>query len=99
MWFECNVMYSVCIYDLSVLAVSRMGFQKKKYLDRGWVGGLSYIQIFLDFWNFFNFAKPLRETCYSSISITVPLVLRNNHSLRSSVIYTCVCPLWVNHSK
>ena len=40
MWFERNVMYSVCIYDLSVLAVSRMGFRKKKYLDRrvgGWV--------------------------------------------------------------
>ena len=31
MWFERNVMYSVCIiYDLSVLAVSRMGFKKKK---------------------------------------------------------------------
>ena len=40
MWFERNVLYSVCIYDLSVLAVSRMGFQKKKNLDRevgGWV--------------------------------------------------------------
>ena len=38
MWIERNVMYSVCIYDLSVLAVSRMGFQKKN-LDRGgWVG-------------------------------------------------------------
>ena len=37
MWFERNAMYSVCIYDLSVLVVSRMGFQKK-YLDRG-VGG------------------------------------------------------------
>ena len=36
MWFERNVMYSVCIYDLSVLAVSRMGFKKK--MDRG-VGG------------------------------------------------------------
>ena len=38
MWFERNVMYSVCIYDLSVLAVSRMGFKKKKKLDSGWVG-------------------------------------------------------------
>ena len=52
-WFERNVMYSVCIYDLSVLAVSRMGFQKKKYLDRGWVGGLSSIQFFLGFLEFF----------------------------------------------
>ena len=38
MWFERNVMYSVCIYDLSVLAVSRMAFQKTQKLDRG-VGG------------------------------------------------------------
>ena len=28
MWFERNVMYSVCIYDLSVMAVSRMGLKK-----------------------------------------------------------------------
>ena len=34
MWFERNVIYSVCIYDLSVLAVSRMGFQQTKQLDR-----------------------------------------------------------------
>ena len=54
MWFEGNVMYSVCIYDLSVMGVSRVGFQKKK-LDRA----LSSIQFFWDFWNFFNFAKPL----------------------------------------
>ena len=37
MWFERNVMYSV--YDLSVLAVSRMGFQKKNiWIGGGWVG-------------------------------------------------------------
>ena len=30
MWFERNVMYSVCKNDLSVLAVSQMGFKKKK---------------------------------------------------------------------
>ena len=58
MWFERNVMYSV-IYDLSVLTVSRMGFQKKKNWIGGWVGGLSSIQFFFDFWNFFYFAKPL----------------------------------------
>ena len=46
MWFERNVMYSVCIYDLSVLAVSRMGFQKKKYLDRG-VGG--WVELYPNF--------------------------------------------------
>ena len=52
MWFERNVMYSVCIYDLSVLAVSRMGFKKKKNLDRG-VGGLSSIQFFFGLLEFF----------------------------------------------
>ena len=33
-------------YDLSVLSMSVMGFQKKS-LDRGWVGGVSSIQFFL----------------------------------------------------
>ena len=68
MWYERNEMSSVCRLllkvvkshcDLSVLAVSLMGFQKKKKLDRGWVGGLSSIQKKIDFRNFFNFAKPL----------------------------------------
>ena len=46
-------------YDLSVLPMSVMGFQKKS-LHRGWVGGVSSIQFFwLDFWNCFNFTKPL----------------------------------------
>ena len=58
-------MYSVCIYvvkvvksqcDLSVLAVSLMGFQKKKKKKNwigGWVGGLSSIQFFFGFLEFF----------------------------------------------
>ena len=53
MWFERNVMYSVCIYDLSVLAMSRMGFQKKNIWIGGWVGGLSSIQFFFGFLEFF----------------------------------------------
>ena len=44
MWYERNVMYSICIYiyvikshcDLSVLAVSLMSFKKKK---KNWIGG------------------------------------------------------------
>ena len=53
MWFERNVMYSVCIrLEWSVLAVSRMGFQKKKLIG-GWVGGLSSIQFFFGFLEFF----------------------------------------------
>ena len=54
MWFERNVMYSVCIYNLSVLAVSRMGLKKnkKKWIE-GWVGGLSSIQFVFGFLEFF----------------------------------------------
>ena len=45
-------------YDLSVLSMSVMGFQKS--LDGGWVGGVSSIHFFLDFWRKKNnFAKPL----------------------------------------
>ena len=44
-------------YDFSVLSMSVMGFQKK--FGWGWVGGVSSIQFFWDFWNVFNFAKPL----------------------------------------
>ena len=51
-------MYSVCIYivqvvsyDLSVLSMSVMGFQKTK-LDGKWVGGVSSIQIYLGFLEF-----------------------------------------------
>ena len=36
-------------YDLSVLSMSVMGFQKKKLMSRGWVGGVCSIQIFLEF--------------------------------------------------
>ena len=62
MWFERNVIYSVCIYDFGRVTD---GFQKKKNIwIGGWVGGLSSIQFFSDFWNFFNFAKPL-TTCLS----------------------------------
>ena len=37
-------------YDLSVLSMSVMGFQKKKNLDGGWVGGVSSPKFF--FWIF-----------------------------------------------
>ena len=51
MWFERNVMYSVCIYDLSVLAVSRMGFKKKK---KNWIGGVGgWVELYpIFFWIF-----------------------------------------------
>ena len=57
MWFERNVMYSVCIlYDLSVLAVSRMSFQKKK-LNRGVGVWVELYPIFLGFLEFFKLCK------------------------------------------
>ena len=49
---------SCCYYDLSVLSMSVMGFQKKVWMGGGWVG-LALSKFFLDFWNLFNFAKPL----------------------------------------
>ena len=47
-------------YDLSVLSMSEMSFQKK-VLIWGWLGEASSIQFFLweFWWNFFNFEKPL----------------------------------------
>ena len=55
MWFERNVMYSICIYDLSVLAVSRIGLKKKLIGGwvGGWMGGLSSIQFVFGFLDFF----------------------------------------------
>ena len=42
-------------YDLSVLSMSVMGFQKK-------IGWGELYPICLDFWIFFNMAKPLGES-------------------------------------
>ena len=58
MYTVCTLLKVVGYYDLSVLSMSVMGFQKKS-LDGGWAGGESSIQFFWDFWNFFNFAKCL----------------------------------------
>ena len=49
----CTLLKVVGYYDLSVLSMSVMGFQQIK---DGWVGGVSSIQFFL---NFFYFAMPL----------------------------------------
>ena len=42
----------VSYYDLSVLSMSVMGF-KKISLDGGWVGGVSSIQVYFGFLEFF----------------------------------------------
>ena len=60
-------MYSLCIYtllkvvgyyDLSVLSMSVMGFQKKVWMGVGGWGEL-YPSFCCGFMEFFNFAKPL----------------------------------------
>ena len=43
-------------YDLSVLPMSVMGFTQK--IGGGWMGGVSSIHIFLDFWNFLTLQSP-----------------------------------------
>ena len=48
-------------YDFEYFVFECLGFQKTS-LDGRWVGGVSSIQVFLDYWNVFNFAKPLRVT-------------------------------------
>ena len=64
--------YYVCIYiakscwlqyyDLSVLSMSVMGFQKNKKVWMGWVGGWGELYpIFFGFLEFFYFAKPLSQ--------------------------------------
>ena len=46
---KCVLFKVVSHYDLSVLSMSAM--VSKKRLDRGWVGGVSYIQCFLNFFS------------------------------------------------
>ena len=48
---DCTLLKVVSYYDLSVLSMSVMGFQKKVWMR------LSFI---LDFLYFFKFAKPLK---------------------------------------
>ena len=48
----CTLLKVFGFYDLSVLSMSRDGFHKQV-----WMGVVSSIQVF---WNFFNFAFPIR---------------------------------------
>ena len=65
MWFDRNVMYSVCIYDLSVHDLSHGWVSKKNWIG-GWVGGLSSIQFFFGFLEKkINFAKSLTPKSFS----------------------------------
>ena len=66
----------VSYYDLSVLSMSVMGFQKRKKFGWGWVGEVSSIQVFFGFFEFFNFAKPLR--CWYNRGMRVIIVFISN---------------------
>ena len=50
------VLYCIVLYDLSVLSMSVMGFQKKKFGWR-WVGGVSSIQVYFGFVEFVQLCK------------------------------------------
>ena len=53
MWFERNVMYSVCIrFECSGRVTDGFPKKKKNWIG-GWVGGLSSIQIIFGFLEFF----------------------------------------------
>ena len=59
LYIQCTLLKVVSYYDLSVLSMSVIGFQKKKF-GWGWVDGVSSIQVYFGFLEFFNFAKPLK---------------------------------------
>ena len=64
--FVYTLLKVVNCYDSSVLSMSVMGFQKKKF-GWGWVGGVSSIQVYFVFLELFYFAKPLstiQSKCY-----------------------------------
>ena len=46
-------------YDFECSVHVSGGFPKKVWMEGGWVGGVSSIQFFFGFLDFFNFAKPL----------------------------------------
>ena len=50
----------------SVLSMSAMGFQNKVWMGGEWVGFELYPSFIWDFLNFFNFAKPLSRSDYTS---------------------------------
>ena len=58
--FVYTLLKVVSYYDLSVLSMSVMGFQKNMFVW-GVGGGCELYSVFFYFWNFFNFAKPLRR--------------------------------------
>ena len=78
----CALPKVVGYYDVSVLSMSVMGFQKK--LDGEWVGVVSSIQFGFGFLECFNFTKPL--TVVRSVVITMHLVMS---------IFMYACDSWI----
>ena len=67
-----TLLKGVGYFDLSVLSLSVMGFQKNRSLDGGWVGGVRSIQVF--FWIFgilLTLQSPLIPPMISHISCVV----------------------------
>ena len=52
MYSVCTLLKVISYYDLSVLSMLMMGFQKKS-MDGGWLGGVSSIQVNFGFVEFF----------------------------------------------
>ena len=72
MYYVCMLLKRVRHYDLSVLSMSVMIFQKN-WIGGRWVVWALYPVLFL---NFFNFAKPLSET-RGKIATKAPYRLSN----------------------
>ena len=64
--FVYTLLKVVSYYDLSVLSMSVLGFQKKKFGWGGW--GELYPSLF---WSFVNFTKPLRQTMCTVLKLAL----------------------------
>ena len=64
----CALLKVVGYYDLSVPSMSVMGFQKKGLDGGGWVGGVSSIQVFLGFFEFFKLCKAPKSLHFTKSS-------------------------------
>ena len=80
----------VSYYDLSVLSMSVMGFQKKSS-DGGWVGGVSSIKFYFDLWNFVNFAKTLS----ARQSLITLYIISNCYSQILVILLTVFCQIYI----
>ena len=87
MLFERNVMYSVCIYNLSVLAVSRMGFHKKNI----WIGFELYPIFFWIFGIFLTLQSPLAtlNNCHSGHYLIFHIVVGLSHGAARRLFVHC----------